>query len=218
MPNYLKNNIYDIVYTFNPNIKISSTALRYLENIIFDFCKKYIYLLNKNNNSIKIVKKLFKKNMYNILIDLIIKRESLNNKNDTQIMYTIMWSNLKKKIDSNLGKRKRFDDNITATKIKKRLICDIKDELGYNNISQVTEIYNNNINNYKFKDWLNYKFDEQHDNTLSILSIIIEYICCEIIDVSIKYIKNSNTINKQNIKFSIENDNDLKYLIDKLVI
>ena len=51
MSKYLKIEIKQIINEFDSRIKITSCALRYLENIVKNLCDKYFKLKNKKQNN-----------------------------------------------------------------------------------------------------------------------------------------------------------------------
>jgi hypothetical protein len=215
MANHIKNNLLKIIKKLNENVKFNSVSIRYLESIVEKICKTYFKIYNSNKDNIKTIKKIYKNEMANNLIKLIINREEIYN-NNLNPLYRILMSNLQKNINIKLGKRKRFNDNYTNKKIKKIIINDINSELTSKKINYAKEKLNIIKNTYKFKYWLNKNYPNNDDEILSILSIIIEYSCLEIIDVTINRNKEKETINKDDIIKSIEYDEELKYFINNI--
>ena len=136
--------------------------------------------------------------------------------NNLNPLYSILMSNLKKNLNIKLGKRKRFDDNINNKKIKKLFINDISKELSNKNINEAKNKLNVIKKSYKFKKWLNENYPNSNDHILSIISIIIEYTCLEIIDVTINKNKGKKKLNKKDILMSIESDEELKFFINNI--
>ena len=215
MANHIKDNLKLIINKFNPNINFDSVSIRYLESIVQKTTSTYFKFYNLNKNNTKTIKKIYKNEMANNLIKLSIKREEMYT-NNLNPLYSILMSNLKKNLNIKLGKRKRFDDNINNKKIKKLFINDISKELSNKNINEAKNKLNVIKKNYKFKKWLNENYPNSNDHILSIISIIIEYTCLEIIDVTINKNKGKKKLNKKDILMSIESDEELKFFINNI--
>ena len=215
MANHIKNNLLKIIKKFNENVNFNSVSIRYLESIVEKICKTYFKIYNSNRDNIKTIKKIYKNEMANNLINHVINRKEIYN-NNINPLYRILMSNLQKNINIKLGKRKRFNDNYTNNKIKKIIIDDINSELTSKKINYAKEKLNVIKNTYKFKYWLNKNYPNNNDEILSILSIIIEYSCLEIIDVTINRNKEKETFNKDDIIKSIESDEELKHFINNI--
>ena len=215
MANHIKDNLKLIINKFNPNINFDSVSIRYLESIVQKTTNTYFKFYNLNKNNTKTIKKMYKNEMANNLIKLSIKREEIYT-NNLNPLYSILMSNLKKNLNIKLGKRKRFDDNINNKKIKKLFINDISKELSNKNINEAKNKLNVIKKSYKFKKWLNENYPNSNDHILSIISIIIEYTCLEIIDVTINKNKGKKKLNKKDILMSIESDEELKFFINNI--
>ena len=215
MANHIKDNLKLIINKFNPNINFDSVSIRYLESIVQKTTNTYFKFYNLNKNNTKTIKNMYKNEMANNLIKLSIKREEMYT-NNLNPLYSILMSNLKKNLNIKLGKRKRFDDNISNKKIKKLFINDISKELSNKNINEAKNKLNVIKKSYKFKKWLNENYPNSNDHILSIISIIIEYTCLEIIDVTINKNKGKKKLNKKDILMSIESDEELKFFINNI--
>ena len=84
------------------------------------------------------------------------------------------------------------------------------------NINEAKNKLNVIKKSYKFKKWLNENYPNSNDHILSIISIIIEYTCLEIIDVTINKNKGKKKLNKKDILMSIESDEELKFFINNI--
>jgi len=215
MSKHLKNEIIKIINEFDSKIKLTSCALRYLENIVKNLCDKYFKLKNKKQNNYQIINKIFKKDMLQNSVNIIKNKEKLFNDNNNQYIYNLTWINIKKDMDSVLGKRKRFNDKYNFKSIKKKILEDIDEII-------TKKVYNNAIykydlkkNNYKFKDWLQVNYSKKNNKELSILSSLIQYTCYEIIDISINN-ESEKQLTKNKIINSIGKDEELLFFIDNL--
>ena len=215
MANHIKNNITDLIKKINPKVKFNSASVRYLEMIIKNICTKYFKLHYSKIDNFKIIKQLYKQDMAQILIKLIINRENIY-ENNTNTLYKILLNNINKNIKVKLGKRKRFDDNFNNKKIKKMVLKDINNELSLRKINNAKNELNLLKNKFKFKIWLKNNYQEIDHKILSILSIIIEYTCLEIIDITIIKNKNRYLFDKDDVIKSINSDEELLYFINNI--